>query len=75
MAIDHPITAAGGAVVVTILLAGRGALHEFSVDTLSEGELRDGLIFGAAAVILLPLMPNQAVPWVAERIRADCGNW
>jgi len=64
MAIDHPITAAGGAVVVTMLLAGRSALHEFSVDTLSEGELRDGLIFGAAALILLPLMPDQAVPWL-----------
>jgi uncharacterized membrane protein (DUF4010 family) len=51
--------------VVTILLAGRQTLHEFSVDTLSESELRDGLIFGAAALILLPLIPNQAVPWLA----------
>jgi uncharacterized membrane protein (DUF4010 family) len=65
MAIEHPITAAGGSVVVTILLAGRSTLHEFSVDTLSESELRDGLIFGAAALILLPLVPDQAVPWMA----------
>jgi len=64
MAIGHPIMAAGGSVVVTILLAGRQTLHEFSVDTLSESELRDGLIFGAAALILLPLIPNQAVPWL-----------
>lgn len=65
MAIEHPITAAGGSVVVTILLAGRRTLHEFSVDTLSTTELRDGLIFGAATLILLPLLPNQPVPWLA----------
>lgn len=64
MAIEYPIMAAGGSVVVTILLAGRHALHEFSVDTLSENELRDGLIFAAAALILLPLLPDQAVPSV-----------
>jgi len=65
MAIEHPIMAAGGSVVVTILLAGRRTLHEFSVDTLSETELRDGLIFGAAALILLPLLPDVPVPWAA----------
>jgi uncharacterized membrane protein (DUF4010 family) len=65
MAIEHPIMAAGGSVVVAILLAGYRALHEFAVDTLSETELRDGLIFGAAALVLLPLLPNQPVPWLA----------
>jgi uncharacterized membrane protein (DUF4010 family) len=65
LAIEHPIVAAGGAVVVTTLLAGRRTLHEFSVDTLSEVELRDGLVFAAAALILLPLLPNQSVPWAA----------
>lgn len=65
MAIGHPIMAAGGSVVVTILLAGRRTLHQFSVDTLSETELRDGLIFGAAALVLLPLLPNQSVRWMA----------
>ena len=64
MAIEHPILAAGGSVVVTILLAGRDALHEFSVDTLSETELRDGLVFAAAALVLLPLLPNTSVRWI-----------
>lgn len=63
MAIEHPILTAGGSVVVTILLAGRDALHEFSVDTLSETELRDGLVFAAAALVLLPLLPDTSVPW------------
>ena len=64
MAIEHPITSAGGSVLVTVLLAGRHTLHRFSVDTLSETELRDGLIFAAAALILLPLLPNQPVSWI-----------
>lgn len=66
LAIEHPIVSAGGSVVVTMLLAGRRALHEFSVDTLSETELRDGLVFAAAALILLPLLPNEPVAWAAE---------
>jgi uncharacterized membrane protein (DUF4010 family) len=65
LAIDHPIVAAGASVVVTMLLAGRRTLHEFSVDTLTETELRDGLVFAAAALILLPLLPNQPVAWAA----------
>jgi uncharacterized membrane protein (DUF4010 family) len=65
MAMVHPIVAAGGAVVVTTVLAGRDALHRFSVDTLSETELRDALVFAAAALILLPLLPNRSVPWMA----------
>ncbi|MEI8299729.1 MAG: MgtC/SapB family protein [Pseudomonadota bacterium] len=63
LAIEHPIVSAGGAVVVTVLLTGRQALREFSVDTLSETELRDGLVFAASALILLPLMPNEPVAW------------
>ena len=65
MAIEHPIAGAGSAVIVTILLAGRRPLHEFSVEVLSESELRDGLIFAAAALILLPLAPDQSVQWLA----------
>ncbi len=65
MAIEQPIAAAASAVVVTILLAGRRPLHQFSVRVLSESELRDGLTFAAAALILLPLTPDQSVPWLA----------
>jgi uncharacterized membrane protein (DUF4010 family) len=64
MAVVHPMLAAGSAVVVTIILAGRDALHRFSVDTLTETELRDALVFAAAALILLPLLPNRSVPWM-----------
>jgi uncharacterized membrane protein (DUF4010 family) len=65
MAIENPAFTAGGAVVVAILLASRDALHRFSVDTLSETELRDALLFAAAALILLPLVPDRSVPEIA----------
>ena len=64
MAIGQPIVAAGGFVIVTILLAGRRELHEFSVATLTSAELRDGLLFAAAALILLPLLPNKPAAWL-----------
>lgn len=65
LAIDRPILAAAGAALVATILAARQALHEFSVTTLSETELRDGLLFAAFALILLPLAPNAPQPWLA----------
>lgn len=64
VAMRHPALAAGGAVVVTVLLASRGSLHRFSVDTLSEAELRDGLVFCGAALIILPLLPEHGGAWL-----------
>ena len=66
MAIDHPALAAGGSVVVALLLASRSTLHKFSVDVLTATELRDGLVFAAAALILLPLLPNQPLAWTLD---------
>jgi uncharacterized membrane protein (DUF4010 family) len=74
VAMAHPAIAAGGAVVVTALLASRRTLHAFSVDTLTEPELRDGLVFAATALIVLPLLPDQAVSWAAgANPRRLCG--
>ena len=50
--------AAGLAVVVTIVLASRETLHRFVADTLTEDEFQDALTFGAAALVVLPLVPN-----------------
>jgi uncharacterized membrane protein (DUF4010 family) len=66
LAMGHSVLAAGGAVVVTTLLASRNAMHRFSVDTLSEMELRDALVFAAAALILLPVLPDRAVHEIAD---------
>ena len=52
-------TAAGLAVVVTILMAARTRIHEFVQTVLSEDELRDAIIFAAAVLVILPLTPNH----------------
>ena len=57
--------AAGGAAAVTILLAARHGLHRFSTRTLRESELRDGLILAGAALIVLPLVPDRQLEWLA----------
>ncbi len=65
MAIHHPVIAAAGAIVIASLLAARGALHEFSVEVLTETELRDGLLLAAVALIVLPLLPDAPSRWLA----------
>ncbi len=64
VAVSRPMLAAGGAVVVTTLLAARGSLHRFSVEMLSQSELRDGLLFCGAALVVLPLLPQHGVAWL-----------
>jgi uncharacterized membrane protein (DUF4010 family) len=64
-AIDYPLLSAGVAVVVAGLLAARNSLHNFSSRILSESELRDGLYLAAAALVVLPLLPDQTTPWLA----------
>jgi uncharacterized membrane protein (DUF4010 family) len=64
VAMDRPSLAAGGAVVVTALLASRGSLHRFSVDVLSRSELRDALLFCGAALVILPQLPEQGLAWL-----------
>jgi uncharacterized membrane protein (DUF4010 family) len=46
------------------LLTARHALHEFSVTVLSEGELRDGLLFAALVLIVMPSLPDTPIPWL-----------
>lgn len=53
--------AASLGVVVTILLASREALHHFVREKLSDEEFQDTLILAAAALVILPLVPNQGV--------------
>jgi uncharacterized membrane protein (DUF4010 family) len=45
--------------VVGLVLAYRDALHRLARDTLSEEEVHDGLLFAAAALIVLPLVPDE----------------
>lgn len=59
LAMREPALAAGIGVVVTALLAARGALHRFVRRVLSERELHDLLVFAAAALVVLPLTPDR----------------
>ena len=52
--------AAALAVVVTVLLAAREHMHRFANQWLRQGEVRDGLLLGALALIAVPLLPDHA---------------
>ena len=58
------------AVVVTIVLAARVRLHYFVAHVVSESELKDALIFAAATLVVLPLMPDRYIgPFGAINLR------
>lgn len=53
--------AAGLAVGLTALLAGRDRLHRFALHWLRPGEVRDGIALAALALMALPLVPDQSL--------------
>ena len=66
--------AAALAVGLTALLAARRPMHRFARHWLSAGEMRDGLLLGALALLALPLMPDRPLwgpalnPYVIARL-------
>ena len=64
LAVREPRLAAGLAVIVALLLAFRRSAHNWVKNVLTDAEVRDGLLLAAAALVILPLTPNEAVdPW------------
>jgi uncharacterized membrane protein (DUF4010 family) len=64
LAMEEPALAAGVGVVVAVLLAFRGTLHRFSREVLSVEEVHDLLLLAGAALVVLPLLPDETVdPW------------
>jgi uncharacterized membrane protein (DUF4010 family) len=61
LAMQDPAAAAAVSVTVALLLAARKGVHHFVSSVLSEAEVRAALILGAAVIVVLPLLPNQAV--------------
>jgi uncharacterized membrane protein (DUF4010 family) len=60
---DAPL-AAGLGVVCAILLYAKRPLHRLSRELISERELQDGLMLAAAALVVMPLLPQGALdPW------------
>lgn len=61
LAIAHPKISAALGVAVALLLASRSWLHEFISQRLSDREILDGILLAAAALIVLPLLPDHAL--------------
>ena len=61
LAIHAPQLAAAVGVAAAVILTLRESIHAFVRSTLTETELRDGLLFAAAALVVLPLLPDRAV--------------
>lgn len=61
LAIHEPDLAAGLGVIVAGLLTARTAIHRFVRSALTEEEVRDGLIFAGATLVVLPLLPDKAM--------------
>ncbi len=58
---SEPRTALAAGVSVATLLALRAPLHRISRQVLSDAELSDALLFGVAAVVVLPLLPDRTI--------------
>lgn len=61
LAMREPELAAALGVVVTALLAMRTKLHNWVHNVLTDDEIRDGLLLAAAALVILPLTPEEPV--------------
>jgi uncharacterized membrane protein (DUF4010 family) len=65
LCVTAPLLGSPAAIVMTALLAARTRLHRFATQVLREEELHDGLLLGALALVVLPLMPQEPLPWLA----------
>ncbi|MBY0237263.1 MAG: MgtC/SapB family protein, partial [Burkholderiaceae bacterium] len=65
LCVQSPALGAPAAVLLAALLSARERLHRFARHWLREAELRDGLLLAALALIVLPLMPTEPLPWLA----------
>lgn len=66
MCMQSPQSAAAIAVTVTVLLYAKSWLHNLVISVISKEELDDVLIFAAATLVVLPLVPNRLMgPYLA----------
>jgi uncharacterized membrane protein (DUF4010 family) len=63
-AVGEPRFAAAAAVVVATVLFARQGLHRFSTELLTPTELRDALLLGGAALVVLPMIPSTPLAWL-----------
>jgi uncharacterized membrane protein (DUF4010 family) len=66
LCMQSPGMAAAIAVTVTVLLYAKSWLHNLVISAISKDELADALIFAAATLVILPLVPNRQMgPYLA----------
>jgi uncharacterized membrane protein (DUF4010 family) len=56
-----PLVALGAGLVVSLLLASRERVHKAATDLLTTSELIDVLTLAVAAIVVLPLVPNEPI--------------
>ncbi len=61
LAMREPGLATALGVVVAVLLDAKAQMHRFSRDLIGDDEVRDGLLLAASALVVLPLLPNEAI--------------
>lgn len=60
----HPMLALPLGLTTAVLLAFRSRIHEMVRDILTPAELRDALIVASAAIVVLPVLPEEPIdPW------------
>lgn len=70
LSLKQPALAVGMGVVQALLQAYREGLHRFVRSSLTETEVRDGLILASAALVILPLVPDEFIgPYRAINLR------
>ena len=66
LCMQQPGMAAAIAVTVTVLLYAKSWLHNLVISVISKDELNDALIFAAATLVILPLVPDRPMgPYLA----------
>ena len=64
LAASQPVLAAAAGVLIVVLLVTRGPLHTFAQAKLSDQELQDAVLLAAAAILVLPILPDHPIdPW------------
>lgn len=64
LAATQLVLAAAAGVLVALLLVMRAPLHAFARAKLSDQELRDAVLLAAAAILVLPILPDEPIdPW------------
>jgi uncharacterized membrane protein (DUF4010 family) len=59
VAMSDPLLASGLSVAVAVVFAAKAPLHSFTRDVLTAAEVKDGLVFAIATLVIWPLLPDR----------------